>query len=68
MKDMEIKMLPRCLAALLMILTVSACAAGRSPQPIAKSDYSGTGDLMARCMQYASESYCERQIWGGDEK
>ena len=35
---------------------------------IAKSDYGGTGDLMARCMQYASESHCEREIWGGDER
>jgi hypothetical protein len=51
-----------------MVLAASACAADRSPQPIAKSDYGGTGDLMARCMQYASESHCEREIWGGDER
>ena len=54
--------------AALMALTASACTADRSPQPIAKSDYGGTGDLMARCMQYGSESYCEREIWGGDER
>lgn len=62
------KMLSRRLGAMLIVLTASACAADRSPQPIAKSEYGGTGDLMARCMQYASESYCERQIWGGDER
>lgn len=35
------------------------------PPEFDKSDFSGTGDLMARCMQFASQSYCEQQIWGG---
>ena len=61
-------MLSRGLGALLIVLITGACAADRNPQPIAKSEYGGTGDLMARCMQYASESYCERETWGGDER
>jgi hypothetical protein len=62
------RLLSRGLGGFLIVLMTSACAADRKPQPIATSDYGGTGDLMARCMQYASESYCERHIWGGDER
>lgn len=56
------------LAAGLMALMLMACGSSpEQPLSIRKSDYSGTGDLMAQCMQYASESYCERDVWGGDE-
>lgn len=51
------------------LLLVAAC--GLRPDPplsLPVTAYSGTGDLMARCMQYGSESYCEREIWGGNER
>ncbi|MBK8209519.1 MAG: hypothetical protein IPK78_05645 [Rhodospirillales bacterium] len=56
-------------AALLAIIATSGCAL-QPDQPAAfdRSDFSGTGDKMAACMQYASESYCEREIWGGNEQ
>ena len=51
------------------VVVVVACQLTPDPPPqIDKSAYSGTGDLMARCMQYASESYCEREVWGGGER
>lgn len=56
------------LGAAMLVMAVAACASESKQPPIQKSDYSGTGDLMARCMQHASESYCEREIWGGHER
>ena len=54
---------------LLVSLTISGCGLTPDPPPqIDQSAYSGTGDLMAKCMQYASQSYCEQQIWGGGEQ
>ena len=54
--------------ALLVLAPAAACGSNaEQPRQILKSDYSGTGDLMAHCMRYASESYCEREVWGGDE-
>jgi hypothetical protein len=44
-------------------------ACGLQPDPpleIPQSAYGGMGDIMAHCMQYASESTCLRQTWGGD--
>ena len=60
---------PMKLVAVVFVLVLAACASDRErAQLISKSDYSGTGDLMARCMQYASQSYCEHEIWGGGER
>jgi hypothetical protein len=58
----------RRLAAVLMLLPLLA-GCGLQPTPPPQFDYAdfgGTGDLMSKCMQYASQWYCERQIWGGD--
>jgi hypothetical protein len=57
-------------AGMLLLLAVAGgCSGveGSSATQLPRSAYSGTGDLMAACMQYRSESYCERQIWGGGE-
>lgn len=44
----------------------AACAMQPDPPPsIPPSAYGGMGAEMAKCMQYASESYCYRQIMGG---
>ena len=54
--------------ACLVLVATAACGLQPDPPPaFDRSDYSGTGDKMAACMQYASESYCERQVWGGNE-
>jgi hypothetical protein len=58
----------RSLGLFLIIFTESACAADLTTPRITKTAYSGTGDLMAKCMQHASESYCEREVWGGGER
>jgi hypothetical protein len=51
------------------LLLVTACGLRPDPPPsFPVSAFGGTGDLMARCMQYASQSYCEQDIWGGDER
>jgi len=56
------------LAAALLFAAVSACSVQPDPPPSFPTDaFSGTGDLMARCMQFASQSYCEQQVWGGGE-
>ncbi len=53
-------------AALLMLSLVGGCVLEPTPPPqFDIVDFSGTGDLMSKCMQYASQWYCERQIWGG---
>jgi hypothetical protein len=50
--------------ALLVLAPAAACGSNTDqPRQMPKSDYSGTGDLLAQCMRYASESYCEREIW-----
>ena len=55
-------------SALFLLVAATGCGATLSAPPeIPKSAYSGTGDLMAKCMQYASESYCEHDIWGGND-
>lgn len=56
------------LVAAVLVMGVAACGSESKQRPIQKSDYGGTGDLMARCMQHASESYCEREVWGGHER
>lgn len=51
---------------LTVVLLLAGCSLQPSPPPAFDYvDFGGTGDLMARCMQYGSQSYCERQIWGG---
>lgn len=48
------------------LASITACGLKPDPSPqIPVTAYGGTGDLMAKCMQYASESYCEQQVWGG---
>lgn len=56
------------LVAAVLVMGVAACGSESKQRPIQESDYGGTGDLMARCMQHASESYCEREVWGGHER
>lgn len=56
------------LVAAVLVTVAAACGAESNQRPIQKSDYGGTGDLMARCMRHASESYCEREVWGGHER
>ena len=67
-KDPEMRTAGEALIIVSVLAAASSCGANSSTPPqIPQSAYSGTGDLMAQCMQYASESYCERQIWGGDD-
>jgi hypothetical protein len=56
--------------ALLIFATILAgCGIQPDPPPdIPLSAYGGMGDVMAKCMQYASESYCYRNTWGSDEQ
>ena len=52
--------------AALMLSPVGGCGLQPTPPPqFDYADFGGTGDLMTKCMQYASQWYCERQIWGG---
>ncbi|MCU0838641.1 MAG: hypothetical protein MUE49_07950 [Rhodospirillales bacterium] len=45
-----------------------ACSLQPDPPPeFPLSAYGGMGDVMAKCMQYASESVCYQQTWGSDE-
>ena len=56
-------------ALLLLLLGTVGCGLAPDPPPqIPQSAYSGTGDLMAKCMEYGSESYCEREVWGGNDR
>lgn len=56
-------------AGVLTLITLAACETDSSQsRSIPQSAYGGTGDVMARCMQYASESYCQREIWGGNDR
>ena len=56
-------------SGLVIFIVVSGCGVKQDPPPqFSRSAFSGTGDLMAECMQYASQSYCEREIWGGNER
>jgi hypothetical protein len=49
-------------------LLLAGCGLHPDPPPsFPATAFGGTGDLMARCMQYASQSYCEQDIWGGEE-
>lgn len=67
-KDPEMRTAGKGLIIAFVLAAASGCGTNSSAPPqIPQSAYSGTGDLMAQCMQYASESYCERQIWGGDD-
>jgi hypothetical protein len=51
------------------MLLASACGLQPDPPPrVPMEAYGGTGDIMARCMQFASESYCQRETWGGNER
>jgi hypothetical protein len=63
-------MAAKVVSALFLLVAASGCSGSNSSPPpqIPQSAYSGTGDLMAQCMQYASQSYCEREIWGGNER
>jgi hypothetical protein len=56
-------------AACLVLVGTAACELQPDPPPtFYRSDFSGTGDKMAECMAFASQSYCEREIWGGNEQ
>jgi hypothetical protein len=56
----------RTLPILVTIVALAGCALQPdAPRQLAPSEFSGTGSAMAKCMQYASQSYCEDEIWGG---
>jgi hypothetical protein len=58
----------RLLGCVLLLGAAAGCGLQRTPPPdFPIQAYGGTGDRMAECMRYASESYCEREIWGGGE-
>ncbi|MBK8176731.1 MAG: hypothetical protein IPK66_16190 [Rhodospirillales bacterium] len=47
---------------------VAACGLQPDPPPqFDSTDFAGTGKEMARCMEFASQSTCENEIWGGGE-
>ena len=49
-----------------LLLVAAGCGLKPDPPPdIPPSAYGGMGAEMAKCMQYASESACQAQIWGG---
>jgi hypothetical protein len=51
-----------------MLVAIVGCGLQPDPPPtFDRSDFSGTGDKMAACMAFASQSYCQREIWGGNE-
>lgn len=55
------------LALAFALLVVAACSIQPDPPPhFASSAFGGMGNEMAKCMQYASQSYCEDQVWGGN--
>lgn len=54
--------------ALAVLLALAGCGLQPDPPPeVSPSAYGGMGAEMAKCMQYASESYCLQEIWGGGE-
>ncbi len=56
----------RTLIAAASVALFSACGIQPDPPPqIDPSAYGGMGEEMARCMRYASESYCKSELWGG---
>jgi hypothetical protein len=68
-KDRNMRTAGKNLMVVFVLATASGCSANSSnPPQLPQSAYSGTGDLMAQCMQFASESYCEREIWGGNDR
>lgn len=53
----------------LVLVATAGCGLQPDPPPaFDRSDFSGTGDKMAECMRFGSQSYCEREIWGGNEQ
>ncbi|MCU0838640.1 MAG: hypothetical protein MUE49_07945 [Rhodospirillales bacterium] len=56
----------RRLVALMLPLMLAGCGIQPDPPPeIPPSAYGGMGDMMAKCMEYGSESQCYRSTWGG---
>lgn len=59
--------LPAGVAAFLAVLLAAGCGLRPDPPPrLPVEAFGGTGDIMARCMAYASQSYCENETWGGN--
>jgi hypothetical protein len=59
----------RILVAVILLAGATGCPVQVDPPPtVAPEAYGGMGDRMAECMQYGSESYCEREVWGGHER
>lgn len=50
------------------LFLVAGCGLRPDPPPqLPITAFSGNGDLMSKCMAYASQSYCELEILGGGE-
>jgi hypothetical protein len=55
-------------AMLIVVAAVALASCGVKPDPppqVSPSAYGGMGAEMAKCMEYASQSYCEEQLTGG---
>ena len=59
----------RFVAVILLAATpLAACTLEPDPRPeVPLAAYGGMGDRMGQCMEYASESTCLKQTWGGDD-
>lgn len=54
--------------ATVLATVLAACSLQPDPPPeVPLSAYGGMGDRMGECMKYASESYCLKETWGGDD-
>lgn len=54
----------RMIAGMITIFGLNACTANFGGNGIEIVPYP-SGQQLRNCQQYASESYCERQMWGG---
>lgn len=55
----------KAIAGMMIILGLEACTANFGDGGFKIVPYP-SGQQMRDCQQYASESYCERQFWGGN--
>lgn len=58
----------RLMSAIMIAAPLAGCSLQPDPPPqVQLSAYGGMGDRMGQCLQYASESACLKQTWGGDD-